>query len=73
MASDCAQWILQRRKGDGWRAVSFVSSTKDVLARCMREKGTPAEDTERLLGAVRGRFSASLNDDIPSFSKRGVS
>jgi hypothetical protein len=38
LASDGMQWILQRRAGaDGWRAVSFVHSTKDVLARCMRE------------------------------------
>ena len=30
---------LQRRYDKGWRNVSFVRSTKDVLARCMREKG----------------------------------
>ncbi len=41
LASDGLQWMLMRhRKGrDPWRAVSFVSSSKDVLARCMREKG----------------------------------
>jgi hypothetical protein len=38
---DGIQWILMRRRmgrQPGWRLVSFVRSTKDVLARRMREK-----------------------------------
>ena len=43
LASDGMQWILlhnHRQDGTGrWQAVSFVHSTRDILARCMREKG----------------------------------
>lgn len=70
VASDGVQWILQRRKGVDqrtglavWAGVSFVRSTKDILARCMKERGTPPEDAERLLAAVGGRFS---DDRAPS-------
>ena len=30
VASDGIQWILQRRQGVQWRAVSFVRSTGDI-------------------------------------------
>jgi hypothetical protein len=59
IATDGVQWILQRRKDidrrNGrvvWRAVSFVRSTKDILARCMREKGCPQNDAQSLLQLV---------------------
>src|SRR5262249_30349743 len=41
LASDGLQWILQRKRSGRppWRAVSFVRSTKDILARCMGENG----------------------------------
>ena len=51
VASDGIQWILMRRRSQrlaGWKPVSFVRSSRDILARCMREKGTD-EDTARLL------------------------
>jgi hypothetical protein len=51
IASDGIQWILQRRRSQrlgGWKPVSFVRSSRIVLARCMRENGTD-EDTARLL------------------------
>jgi hypothetical protein len=67
VASDGMQWILQRRGGvdrrtglSVWAAVSFVPSTKAVLARCMREKGTPAEDAARLLAGLGERFSPKI-------------
>jgi hypothetical protein len=60
LASDGLQWILQRRKGDQWRPVSFVRSTKEILARCMREKGTPPEDAERLLDGLSDIFDEWL-------------
>ena len=44
LGADSLQWILYRRKSKRtgkWGAVSFVSSTRDILARCMREKGCP--------------------------------
>jgi hypothetical protein len=41
LASDGLQWMLCRRYNDRgkvcWRPVSFVRSTKDILARCMRD------------------------------------
>ena len=53
LASDGRQWILlhnHRQDGTGrWQAVSFVHSTRDILARCMREKGCHAEDARQLL------------------------
>jgi hypothetical protein len=51
VASDGIQWMLMRRRSQrlgGWHGVSFVRSTRDILARCMREKGVD-DDTARLL------------------------
>ena len=56
LAADSLQWMLQRRAGQRWQSVSFVSSTKDILARCMREKGCPPADAERLLAALPSTF-----------------
>ena len=58
LAADRLQWMLQRQrmhKGRvDWHSVSFVASTKDVLARCMREKGCPPA------GAAAGRPAGNL-------------
>lgn len=56
LATDGVQWILQRRGGVGWRPVSFVHSTRDILRRCMREKGCPWEDAQRLLAGLPSTF-----------------
>lgn len=51
LGADELQWILYQRRSKengGWKSVSFVRSTKEVLARCMREKGAD-EDTARFL------------------------
>jgi hypothetical protein len=61
LAADSLQWILQRlhpRKNDidTWDPVSFVRSTRDILARCMREKGCPSEDADRLLAELPSTF-----------------
>jgi hypothetical protein len=64
VASDGLQWILCKRRGRAdrrtgqpqWDGVSFVRSTRDILARCMREKGCPPEDAARLLAACGERF-----------------
>jgi hypothetical protein len=54
LASDGVQWELLRRMGEkNWRAVSFVRSTRDILERCMREKG---------VGAAQARF---MLDGLP--------
>lgn len=47
LGADSLQWILYKAKRSAsdvanvrdWRAISFVRSTKDILLRCMREKG----------------------------------
>src|SRR5262245_33556292 len=56
LAADSLQWMLQRRAGQRWQSVSFVSSTRDILARCMREKGCPPADAERLLAGLPTTF-----------------
>jgi hypothetical protein len=60
LAADKLQWMVQRRylsKGQpAWRSISFVSSTRDVLARCLREKGCPPADAERLLAGLPATF-----------------
>ena len=61
LASDGMQWILlhnHRQDGTGrWQAVSFVHSTRDILARCMREKGCPTEDARDLLKGLPLTFN----------------
>jgi hypothetical protein len=42
LGSDGVQWILYHRRSrerGGWIPVSFVRSHRDILERCMREKG----------------------------------
>jgi len=42
VAADDLQWILQHRTSNGiWRGVSYVTSAKRILERCMRETGVP--------------------------------
>ncbi len=72
LAYDRQQWVLQRRAGTpcrrgsdsaamrrtGWRAVSFIGSTKTTLARVLGEKGVvlTAEAAARL-DALPERFT----------------
>jgi hypothetical protein len=57
VVSDDRQWMLCRTRKSGPREpLSFVHSTKDILARCMREKGCPPEDAAVLLAALPDRF-----------------
>jgi len=64
IAGDCAlgadelQWILFRRqKGNTpWRGVSFVRSSRDILARCMREKGVDVDTARLLLSGLPDTF-----------------
>jgi hypothetical protein len=54
VGTDAVQWILYRaQKGDSpWRSLSFVTSTRDILERCMREKGCPEMHRAVLLAAL---------------------
>jgi hypothetical protein len=56
VATDGIQWILQRCQGGRWRDVSFVRSTKAILARCMREQGATAEEMGSLLADLPEQF-----------------
>jgi hypothetical protein len=58
LSADRLQWMLMRwRKGpQPWYGVSFVSSTKEVLARCMRGKGVPPDDAKRVLDTLPDTF-----------------
>lgn len=49
VATDGIQWVLQRRKGRQWQAISFVRSTKAILARCLREAGASPVEADTLL------------------------
>jgi hypothetical protein len=56
VASDGAQWVLMRREGTRWRAVSFVRSERSILARCMAEKGVRPPTAEFLLKGLPDTF-----------------
>lgn len=59
VASDGIQWMLMRRRmgrQQGWYPVSFVRSTKDILARCCREKGVEPDTAHLLLSGLRDTF-----------------
>jgi hypothetical protein len=57
VASDGIQWILLHRWKDGrWRGLSFVRSTRDILARCMREKGVDNGTAAELLSRLPETF-----------------
>ena len=56
LVSDGIQWILQRHYGKHWRNVSFVRSERDILARCMREKGVELSDAQNLLARLPDTF-----------------
>jgi hypothetical protein len=64
LASDGVQWMLMRRfqrKGkEAWNPVSFVRSDvrsdRDILARCMREKGLEPGTAAQLLSGLPDTF-----------------
>jgi hypothetical protein len=55
IADDGQQWIVQRRRGDQWQAIKFVRSTKEILARCLRETGATPAETIALLAVLPDR------------------
>jgi hypothetical protein len=59
VATDGRQWILQRLRGTQWAGISFVRSTRDILARCMTEKGVPSETAKQLLAVLPPTFDQS--------------
>ena len=74
VASDGIQWSLQRRKPRGWCPVSFVRSTRDILARCMREKGVDADTAAHLLAGLPTTFDEwKALSNSPVEASEGVS
>ena len=76
LGADGLQWILYRRHSQargGWTGISFVRSTRDILARCMREKGC-GEDAERLLVGLPSSFDEwKKTHDAVAKEARGAS
>jgi hypothetical protein len=58
LASDGAQWVLQYGTGKNWQALSFVRTTKDILAGCVLEKGVPTDTAAQLLDGLPDDFDA---------------
>jgi len=61
LASDGVQWTLMRRRSEergGWVPISFVHSSRDILARCMREKGVEHDAAAILLKGLPDTFDA---------------
>ena len=59
LGADNLQWILYRRKAKtGWRAVSFVASTRQVLERCIRGGGCKPSTAKNLLAGLPDTFDA---------------
>jgi len=57
LAYDEAQWIIQRREGAAWRGVSFIGSNKDILWRCLEERGIdPTPEARAVIDAMPFRF-----------------
>jgi hypothetical protein len=59
LGADNLQWILYKlhsQERGGWTAISFVSSERAILERCMREKGCPEQDRAVLLAGLPPTF-----------------
>ena len=59
LGADNLQWILYRSrasKSAPWLGVSFVTTTRGILERCMREKGCPEGDRAVLLAGLPSTF-----------------
>jgi hypothetical protein len=61
ISTDNIQWIVRKRRSmkgaDVWQGISFVHTTSDIMARCLKEKGCPPEDAAKLLAAISARFA----------------
>ena len=57
IATDGLQWIVQRYRGNRWRNLKFVRTTKFILARCLREAGATPDAIDALLADLPDQFS----------------
>ena len=74
LGADDVQWILYRddhRKSGRWTPVSFVSTERGILERCMAGKGCPEHDTAVVLAGLPSTFAewkktaVSFRPDVP--------
>ena len=75
LASDGIQWMLMKRYNavkQPWRPVSFVRSTKDILARCMREKGVGPDTADFLLLGLPDSFDRWKSHWDGSIGRSGI-
>jgi len=59
VGADGLQWIPYRRHRKGtntWTGVSFVRSTRDVLAGCIQERGCDEDTARNLLAGLPDSF-----------------
>jgi hypothetical protein len=66
---DTRQWLLQKAKIRGgereWQPVIYIASTKEVLGRCIHEKGcTPDAAGEVFIASIPESFSDFINGAI---------
>lgn len=66
VGTDGVQWMLMRRtterrpNREPWQAVSFVRSEREILARCMREKGVGDAAMRYLLSGLPDTFDGTI-------------
>ena len=73
LAADRFQWMVQRQylhKGEiKWQSVAFVASTRNELARCLRENGCPLDDATRLTAALPFTFKEWTRTRAAAFTQ----
>jgi hypothetical protein len=66
LGADDLQWILYRSRARvapdldrrNWREIAFASSTRDILARCVRESGFGDDLAASAVSGLSSTFSA---------------
>ena len=72
IATDNVQWIAQKRRGQEWRSVKYIRSTRDWLAYRLRFLGCPDADAARLLDGLPDTFAQWLEASHGVFGVAGV-
>jgi hypothetical protein len=68
IASDGIQWILQKKSSDtGWKSITFIHTQRDILERCMRDKGVPEENRVELISSLPCTFNEWRGTHLPDY------
>jgi hypothetical protein len=78
LGADDLQWILyksSRKKSGGlnWAPISFVSSTKTILERCIRESGLDDDTAASAFESLHPTFALHLRSPWPARGVKGPS